>query len=179
MKIIKQWKQTKQSKTRLPFHVYLAYLLVCTFLLTGVSFSRYISSASGSGSARVTKGVVTVSYDKNNTQFEMTRPSDDGVEERAFEFKVSNDTSEVAIRYDVVVTLDKPLKPGITMTLDGQPGTAGVGNTYMFSNVGTFAAGVKEIKTHILSFSGNFQEISPETDDTYEIQILIHSQQID
>lgn len=180
MKSIKQYEQKeKKSRRRLPLHVYLTYLLVCTFLLTGVSFSRYISSASGSDSARVAAGVVTVNYDGQNTEFEMTPPQDYGVEERTFQFQVSNVNSEVAIRYDVVVTLDKPLGSGVTMTLDGTECSGISNNTYTFTNMGTFEAGVMESKTHTLLFKGDFMQISEGTDDTYQVQISIRSQQID
>lgn len=160
--------------------VWLAYLLVCTLLLTGVSFARYITTASGSDTARVAAGLVTVSYEESTTKMEMVRPSDDGVLTKDFEFTVSNGSSEVAIQYDVVVTLDTPLKTGVAMTLDGQTGTeTGDRKQYEFTNMGTFAAGENDTYTHTLSFTGDFGTISPGTDDTYNIQITIRSRQID
>lgn len=179
MKIIKQSVQTKKIKGRLPPYVYLSYLMVCTFLLTGVTFSRYISSANGSDSARVAAGTVTVGYDANNTAFEMTPPSDYGVEKREFQFNVSNNISEVAIQYDVVVTLGKPLETGVTMILDGKECSGSTNNIYTFSNMGTFKAGVEETKMHTLLLEGDFMEIPSGTDDTYNIEISIRSQQID
>lgn len=180
MKSIKQYEQKeKKSRRRLPLHVYLAYLLVCTFLLTGVSFSRYISSASGSDSARVAKGVVTVSHD-NTTEIRLVRPANDGILTEDFQFEVLNNGSEVAIQYDVVVTLDKPLRDGVTMTLDRSAGTVKDNKTvYEFRNMGTFEAGVSDTRSHTLSFAGDFDTISPGTDDAYGIQITIRSQQID
>lgn len=178
MKFIKQHEQAKKRKGRLPLHVYLAYLLVCTFLLTGVTFSRYISSANGSDSARAAAGVVTVSYD-DSTALEMTPPYDYGVQERNFQFQVSNVNSEVAIRYDVVVTLDTPLASGVTMTLDGKECSGNANNTYTFSGMGTFEADVSATKTHTLSFEGDFGTISAGTNDTYQVEISIRSQQID
>lgn len=180
MKISKQCQPKNQRLKRLPVHVYLAYLLVCTLLLTGVSFSRYISSASGRDNARVAAGVVTVRYDDNTNNIEMIRPSNDGVRTERFNFSVSNGVSEVAIRYDVVVTLDQALKNGVTMQLDD--GTGSVSDdkkTYTFPNAGTFEAGVSGTKTHTLSFAGDFDTILPGTDDTYQIEIAIRSQQID
>lgn len=180
MKMCKQCQPKKQRLKRLPVHVYLAYLLVCTLLLTGVSFSSYITSANGSDNARVAAGVVTVHYDDNTNNIEMTRPSNDGVRTERFDFSVSNGASEVAIRYDVVVTLDQALKNGVTMQLDG--GTGAISDdkkTYTFSNAGTFAAGVGSTKTHTLSFAGDFDTIHPGTDDMYQIKIAIRSQQID
>lgn len=175
----KKIKSSPKGRCRLPLHVYLAYLLVCTLLLTGVSFSRYISTANAGDSARVAKGVVTVSYDEN-TELKLERPTDDGTLTENFQFHVSNSVSEVAIRYDVVVTLDKALGNGVTLTLDGRPGTVKNGGIeYEFPNMGIFAAGVSDSKTHTLSFAGDFMEIPSGTDDTYSIQIAIRSQQID
>lgn len=180
MKSIEQYEQKeKKSKKRLPLQAYLAYLLVCTFLLGGVSFSRYITSANGSDRARVAAGVVTVSYNSDNTNMKMERPADDGTQTENFQFSVSNSVSEVAIRYDVVVTLDQPLGTGVTMTLDGHTGTAEADHTYIFSDTGTFMSGEQSTRTHSLSFAGDFSSVPPGTDDTYNIQITIRSQQID
>lgn len=180
MKSIEQYEQKeKKSKKRLPLQAYLAYLLVCTFLLGGVSFSRYITFANGSDRARVAAGVVTVSYNSDNTNMKMERPADDGTLKRDFSFNVSKSDSEVAIRYDVVVTLDQPLGTGVTMTLDGNPGTEGADHTYTFSDTGTFMPGEQSARTHTLSFTGDFKNIPSGTDDTYKIQITIRSQQID
>lgn len=163
----------------LPLPVWLAYLLVCTLLLTGVSFARYITTASGSDAARVAAGLVTVDYDDTN-EIKLVRPSTDGLLTENYKFTVSNGSSEVAIRYDVVVTLDKPLNSGVTMTLDGQPGTETDGEKqYEFTNMGTFAAGENDTYTHTLSFTGDFGTIRPGTEDTYDIKISIRSQQID
>lgn len=180
MKIIKQCEHTKKSKGRLPIQVYLAYLLVCTLLLTGISFSRYVSASDSADSARVAKGAVTVSYDENGTAVELIRPWNDGILTEEFHFRVSNSASEVAIRYDVVVTLNEALKNGVTMKLDGKTGTVkNDGKEYEFSDMGTFEAGVNETNTHTLSLAGDFDTILPGTDDTYGIQITIRSRQID
>lgn len=160
--------------------VWLAYLLVCTLLLTGVSFARYITTADGSDAARVAAGLVTVGYDESKTAIQLVRPSGDGVLTENYEFTVSNGSSEVAIQYDVVVTLNKALGEGVTMTLDGQPGTeTDGGKQYEFTNMGTFAAEMEQTIPHILSFTGDFDTIRPGTDDNYDIQISIRSRQID
>lgn len=163
-----------------PLPVWLAYLLVCTLLLTGVSFARYITTANGSDTARVAAGLVTVSYEESTTAIRMERPTNDGLEEKDFIFGVSNNSSEVAIQYDVVVTLDTPLKTGVAMTLDGKSGNVtNERKRYEFTNMGTFAAGENDTYTHTLSFTGDFDTIRPGTDDTYNIKILIRSRQID
>ena len=123
---------------------------------------------------------MTVDYEENTTQMEMIRPWDDGVLTEDFEFTVSNNSSEVAIQYDVVVTLDEPLVDGVAMTLDGQTGTkTDDRERYEFTDMGTFAAGVDQTNTHTLSFAGDFNTIESGTDDNYDIQISIRSRQID
>lgn len=46
-------EQKKKNRVRLPLRAYLLYLLVVTFALTGVTFSRYVTSSSGGDAARV------------------------------------------------------------------------------------------------------------------------------
>lgn len=179
MRIKEKNKQSKRRLFPLPLYVYLIYFMVCTLLLTGISFSGYVSTSAGSDSASAAAGLVTVSYDENSTKLNMIRPSNDGVLVENFTFDVSNNISEVAIRYDVVVTLNQPLRNGVTMRLDGVECSGNTNNMYKFSNIGTFEAGVKKTNTHTLSFAGDFDTISPGTDDTYDIQIKINSQQID
>lgn len=46
-------EQKKKNRVRLPLRAYLLYLLVVTFALTGVTFSRYVVSSYGGDAARV------------------------------------------------------------------------------------------------------------------------------
>ena len=46
-------EQRKKKRVRLPLRAYLLYLLVVTFALTGVTFSRYVTSSYGGDAARV------------------------------------------------------------------------------------------------------------------------------
>lgn len=46
-------EQKKKNRVRLPLRAYLLYLLVVTFALTGVTFSRYVTSSHGGDGARV------------------------------------------------------------------------------------------------------------------------------
>lgn len=181
MKIENKSRKSIKRIFPLPFYVYLSYLVICTLLLTGVSFSSYISGADASDSARVAAGLVTVSYNENTTTVEMERPADpdNQMETKGFSFNVSNCESEVAIRYDVIVTLEKTLPNGVTMTLDGEECFGNADNTYTFSNMGTFEAGVQNTRTHTLSFTGDFTTY--DTDGTYEypVTISVRSEQID
>lgn len=63
--------QKKKSKNlaKLPVKRYLLYICIALFLLTGVTFSKYITVANGSDSARVAKfGEVTLYETENDEQ---------------------------------------------------------------------------------------------------------------
>lgn len=55
-------KYEKKNKMRLPLSAYLTYLLVATFLFTGVSFSKFATTSSGEDSARVAIMAMDTSY---------------------------------------------------------------------------------------------------------------------
>lgn len=179
MKIMKRREHRKKRIRRLPVHVYLAYLLVCTFLLTGVSFSRYISSSSGSDNARAAKGLVTVTCAGSGNTVELKPVSGDGTVSEDFLFKVTNGDSEVAIRYDVVIRLDQSLPEGVTMELDGRSCSGNSGVEYRFADLGMFEAGKPETYEHTLRFTGDFGTYQTAGDQTYKVTISILSEQID
>lgn len=171
-----QLKFSGKGRHHLLRHWHLSYFLFCTFLMTGVTFSAYISSAGGSDSARVAAGGISVTS-VSNTDIKMKRPAGDSITEENFEFKVSNNDSEVAIRYDVAVSLDEALPDGVTMELDGAIPSENDDCQYIFSDMGEFEAGTEETKTHTLTFQGDYDIIS----DFYEreITISVRAEQID
>ncbi len=46
-------KQNKKARLRLPLRAYILYLLLVAFALTGVTFSRYVTTSDGGDAARV------------------------------------------------------------------------------------------------------------------------------
>ena len=163
-------KQTAKPQFKLPIHAYLTYLLICAFLLTGVSFARYVSTGSGKDGARVAVGNISVSHDPDTT-IVMSCPSDYSPETRRFEFCVSNQNSEVAIRYDVIVNLSEPLPDGVPMMMDDTPCSESAQTVFTFKNAGVFNAGIPESKTHTLSFTGDFNVIQEASERTVTISI--------
>lgn len=164
---------------RLPVHVYLAYLLICTLVFTGTSLAHYVSSANGSDSGRVAAGVVVVSSVDNSALTIKQPGGDDTVVTDTFQFSVSNSNgavSEVAIKYDVIVTLDSALPAGVSMTLDGKA-CSDSSNTFTFKNAGTFDAGVSKTNTHTLSVTGDYSTISAPS--TLHVTIRVLAEQID
>lgn len=158
----------------LPLPVWLAYLLVCTLLLTGVSFARYTTTANGGDTARVAAGRIEVQCNQDTTLVLDTNTS-----ETSLLFSVSNPGAEVAIRYDVEVKLDTPLPAGVTLTLDGTSGQTEGGKRYIFSQMGCFAPGTLDIQSHTLVVAANFDESN--TVETLEIPVTISvcAEQID
>ncbi|MGI5958072.1 MAG: hypothetical protein ACOX60_01470 [Massiliimalia sp.] len=179
MRIRRESQPLKKQKFPFLLPVSLIYLIVCTLLWTGVSFSSYISSANGSDKARVAAGIVSVSHN-SNIVIELKCP-DDGADKTVtnqFNFSVSNGASEVAMQYDVVVTLDKALPNGITMKLDGKPYSGNTGNQYTFSNAGTFEANKHQSIPHQLTFIGNFDEYKTPGIAEFPITISVYTEQI-
>lgn len=149
----------------LPAHICLTYLLVCTLLLTGVSFSRFASTRASSDTARVAAGVIATqggTWDTTTKTYTFTV------------FNTENGkTSEVAIAYDVVVKLSGALPDGVTMTLNGKNGSMD-GTTYTFANAGTLVAGELKENTHSLTFFGNATGVS-----SIGVTVSVIAQQID
>lgn len=172
--------ENKKSKKFhfLPLRVYVIYLFVCTLLFTGVSFSKYASAANGSDDARVAAGNIEVDY-TDATDIFINRPDDDGVNSKEFSFHVSNGGSEVAIKYDIEVTLDHPLPYGAIMMLDGEACSGSSGNTYRFSDAGTFRADEDDTNTHTLTVQADYMEVLPGTDFQCEVDIDIYAEQVD
>lgn len=172
---------SKKTVTRhLPLSVWLSYLLVCTLLLTGVSFARYTVTNSGDDTARAAAGQVTVDW-TDNTNITLVASSTDEAAEN-YTFHVSNNDSEVAIQYDVVVTVEEPSLEGVTMTLDNTSCTQYYQDAdkavYEFSGAGIFAANVYNTNEHTLTFADNSGNSTSGT-KKYTIQIAVRAQQID
>lgn len=168
----------------LPFSAFLAYLVVCTFLLTGVSFSKYVTRSNAADSARVAKGIVTVGSTSNKI-LEVRDESPDTHYPR-FTFDVTNNNSEVAIGYDIVVKFNQLLPDGVLWGLDGNfsyNAEVTGANEYTFRNAGTFEAGKYVTRSHTLMFvigENNGLDRFPDVGThTYNIDISIESHQID
>ncbi len=179
-KKLKYNKEIKKHKKIhfLPLRVYIAYLFICTLLLTGVSFSKYISAANGSDYARVAAGDVDVAY-TDTTEILIKRPSSDGVESKSFAFQVTNKGSEVAIKYDIEVKLDTPLPEGATMMLDGKECYSSDGYTYKLLDAGTFNANENGTNEHTLTLAVDFDTYTTPGEFNYNIDISVISEQID
>ena len=99
---MKLWNRNGKycRRRKLPVATYLVYLLIATFLFTGVSFSKYATTASGSDEARVAafdfEFVLTGSGNQSEVVAVDTYPGMD----KTYTVKVT-DKSEVAMKYKV------------------------------------------------------------------------------
>lgn len=183
----------RQSNTRTPavFHVGLVLLCLVLFstYLTGGLYARYTTSASGSDSARVARFEITgggnwtdstENIDLDLNFFDPNKTS------ASLDFTISS-ASEVAVKYDVVITM--PTLPNdcdyswLEIKLDGKEPTA-EGNVYTFSGVGTFAPNYSGAPSeHTLTFAilQEFWGTPPAnlSDVTDSVQITIRAEQID
>ena len=180
-------------KTPLVFRIGLALvcaLLVSTYMMSGM-YARYCTTASGDDSARIAK----FSVDENdqwdsvdvNVKLNFYNPAQ---LESTLEFSVTSD-SEVAVQYDVIVTLPDGLAPHyewlvLTLSRVGEePVTATcVGNVYTITAAGTFAAN-DAIDTHnctlTFAIADAYQGNPPAGLENFvnNIQLTVHAEQID
>lgn len=158
----------------------LAYLLLCTLLLTGVSFSRYITGTGAGDQARAAAWEVEVTYTGDSTEQTMERPAEDGLETVSYPFTVTNH-SETALQYDLEIRLDQSLPEGVTAELDGKPISFSEGSNPVCTvpNAGSLAAESDASQQHTLTFAGDFDTISSGTDEKIQITITVDAVQID
>ncbi len=106
------------------------------------AFARYRSSVWSADRARVAKFDVSAVCTLEATDLEFALSSESPT--ASYPFSVTSE-SEVALSYDVVVTLPSPLPSYISLTIPSADGetltpTSSDGLRYTFSNVGSFTA---------------------------------------
>lgn len=174
-----------KSNQKTPVVFRLGIILLCCMLFTtylmGNLYARYTTTASGSDSARVAKfdvtNSITQSVDLELDFFDAKKLS------TSLSVAVASG-SEVAVTYDVVVTLPTGIDLSWLEIKLGEKSPTVSGNTYTFSEVGKFAPNSNVTHTHTLTFSiktesqGNPPD-SLKSMETCGVQITVHSEQID
>ena len=179
-----------KSNQKTPVVFRLGIILLCCMLfstyLMGNLYARYTTTASGSDSARVAKFDVVNAIQTATQTIQLHFYKSDMLNDTVG-FSVTS-SSEVAVKYDVVVTIPTmnsydwlvvELKLGDTVI----NGTAN-GNKFTFSNVGTFSPNDATQRDYTLTFS-----IKPESQGNPpagltnvtdgEVTITVHAEQID
>lgn len=180
-------------KTPLVFRIGLALvcaLLVSTYMMSGM-YARYCTTASGDDSARIAKFSISEDdqWDSVDVDVKLNFYNPAHLES-TLDFTVSSD-SEVAVQYDVIITLPDDLASyeWLVLTLSRDMGAsvtaARVDNVYTITAAGTFAAS-DTTDTHNckLTFSiadanrGNPPAGLSDIKDG-NIQLTVHAEQID
>lgn len=153
----------KTKKPRLPlYRLYYAVVLLLvavsgTSMWTTTTLAKYVTSSSGSDSARVARFAVSAAPKTPTTEIALDAS---GTTTADYKFTVSNSTdngvNETATGYDVVVTFPKKLT-GVKLTLknggkriDAETTDS---TTYTFKGVGEFAAAEKKTDNLTLTFT--------------------------
>lgn len=101
---------------RLPLR-WLAFAVVMTAMVSTVTLSRYVTTVSGSDSARVAKFSVVLDAQKADAVTMNGSVTAEDSQTKEYRFTVRND-SEVAIDYTLTVIFGQALPAGIEVTMD-------------------------------------------------------------
>lgn len=177
----------KQQDRKAPFVFEFGLVLICAVLVSvcmmGGLLARYTTTASGSDSARVAKFDITNSVDSQAADidlhfYDFSKLSDE------FAFSVVSE-SEVAVTYDVVVTMPAGMDyyTWLDLRLDGAEADRVEDNVFTFSNVNVLAPGNPSTGAHTLIFSiqpahvGNPTTLSDVENGT--VLITVRAEQVD
>lgn len=183
----------KQLNMKTPLVFRLGVVLLCVMLmsthLTGNLYARYSTTATGSDSARVARFSITntLTTPTQNTAVSLNFYDPEKLKD-TITFEVSS-SSEVAVEYDVVVTLPSgpdysPDYSWLSITLGDNTTITGTGdaNVFTFSDAGEFAPNSTDKQMHTMTFSilESYQgKPNGLTNITGEVQITVHAEQID
>lgn len=128
----------------------LSVLVVLSFCVTSGMLARYATQRDTDGDARVAAFRVLAASSPDSVTVDCTTA---GPNEGSFDLTVTNQ-SEVAVRYDIIVTLTQDLPAGVSAKIDGNaPTTVSVDQrTLTFKRVGDLAVGPASA-VHTLLFS--------------------------
>lgn len=171
---MKLWssKVKRQANKRLPLFTYLAYLMVATTVFTGVTFSGYISTTTGSDTAKVAKfDISTAELTTEDLSLDLSATTT--TESVSYSFTVAS-SSEIVAAYTVTVTLPSALPTGVTMTMTPVALTKVSDTVYTCSS----ELGFTDIHTWTLTFSGSPETVEADTTLT-GIRIGVTAEQID
>ncbi|MBR4971879.1 MAG: hypothetical protein IKY59_02805 [Oscillospiraceae bacterium] len=157
-----------------------ALILLCLVLLSvhlmGSLFGKYSSTAEGSASASVAVFDVKVTGDPTDISVQCTQVPEDAA---TYQITVKND-SEVAVKYDVIVTLSK-IVDGVCYKLDDTVAVTAMTTTY--SNVGQLSPNDPNTHIHTLTFLVDWDKFTADTFDVscfdnFTFDITVHIEQV-
>ena len=166
------------SQSFMPKLIFLC--IITTSIATTLSFSKYQSTVIGtSNTATVSKPVLNVRLAENQEE-SLTIDCNSDKTATAYNLIVSNNetnnTSEVSLKYDIILTLPTSAPNGLDIKIDGKDATKN-GNIYTIQNAGQFSPSAANEKTHTLTF-----EVNPDivrNCNLENIKITVYAEQID
>lgn len=171
--------------------------VICVFMIAavvtisiGASFSKMTSSAKGNSGAQVAAFIVEAD---GGTEENVFLDCEKGMPQTAtYSFAVTNakngKSAEVAMKYDVVITLKKALPEGLSMTIPTESGeiSGSVSSdslTYTFSDPEwVFAAGTAQTREHAVKITVQEEIMNATMGSTISltgISVGVHAEQID
>lgn len=154
--------------------------IITTSIVTTLSFSKYQSTVVGtSNTARVSKPVLNVAFAEGQGK---SLEIDCNEENTSVSYTIvvsnteSNVTSEVSLKYDVILTLPTIAPNGLIIKIDGKSATQ-KGNTYTIENAGQFSPYTANEKTHTLTFEADPDIIR--NCNLENAKITVYAEQID
>lgn len=106
-----------KKRVKIPIKTYLIYLVLVTFLVTGVTFSRFIATVTGGDSATVAKPVIDLSLKEGeNYVYTLNPVSMKPGDEIRYTVRVANGDSmstitEVALSYTISAQVEYTVNP--------------------------------------------------------------------
>lgn len=165
-------------------------LAVAATISTGTTLSKMVSTAGGSSSAQVAAFIVEAN---GGTEENILLDCETQIPQTAdYSFTVTNakdeKAAEVAMKYDVVITLQKALPEGLSMTIPAESGevsgsASSDGLIYTFSNPEwVFEAGNAQTRAHTVKITAQEEIMNATMGSTISlagISVGVHAEQLD
>lgn len=167
----------KSRQGLMPKLIFLA--IITTSIVTTLSFSKYKTTVLSTNTARVSKPVLNVEFAENQKK---SQKIDCNTENTTVNYNiiVSNtdtySTTDVSLKYDVIITLPTEITEGLSVDIDGKSATKDK-NTYTVKSLGKFTPNEKIENTHSLTFKANSEVIR--SCNLKDAKIIVYAEQID
>lgn len=167
----------KSRRSLMPKLIFLS--IITTSIVTTLSFSKYQTTVSSINTARISKPIINVEFTENQKQSQII---DCNTENTTVNYNIivrnndSENTSEVSLKYDVIITLPIEVSEGLLVEVDGKSATKDK-NTYTVKSLGNFTPNEKIENTHTLTFKANSEVIR--SCNLKDAKITVYAEQID
>ncbi len=161
---------------------WLVFAVLVTAMVTSVTFSRYISTISGVGTAQIARFHVSVSApQRDDMSFDGSSFGPDAAQTLSYDISVTSD-SDVDVECTFTVSFGTALPEGVSVTLEGAQATSTDKGVYTFSGL-TIPASNKEANIYTLAITVNYLTdgvegaVNPFDPATYTVNISVRADQ--